>query len=208
MRHHLRGHRSTRGLLYMPALTEDYGGEVRVYESSAAERPCVWLRVTRSDTVSAETAHLTAEAAWELAEQIRYVLRHHYQCDAMPDVAEELKERVERIVADVQDSDPQGWAGYPIDIADRLATAGLLADPLDGDEHCDWSAAPVREDPWSTTTPPVDYPWEPGDPVYPAPPPEPEVRTFCASCGQSFRGELDRCPNGCPWETDEGMDEG
>jgi hypothetical protein len=80
---HLTGERSDRGFLHMPALNDSYGANaVRVFESSSAIGPHLWLRVR--DGGDTPVAHLTAEQAWQLKEQIEYLLEHHYQGDARP----------------------------------------------------------------------------------------------------------------------------
>ena len=73
---------SSRGFAYMPELKGTYRDAVKVYESSAATEPCVWLRVKEGDYSA--TAHVTAEVAWAFAEQIMTVVRDHYHGDARP----------------------------------------------------------------------------------------------------------------------------
>lgn len=70
----------------MPAINgafagEPNGDEVSVYESSSAEGPHLWLNVTDSPV------HLTAENAWRLSDQLRELVRNHYQGDATPEWA-------------------------------------------------------------------------------------------------------------------------
>jgi hypothetical protein len=74
-----------RGFAGMPAVNGEYGGEVDAYESSAASGPHVWLRI--HDGAAAPAVHLTAENAWRLAEQLRTLVRNHYQGDATPEWA-------------------------------------------------------------------------------------------------------------------------
>lgn len=74
-----------RGFAHLPEIVSDYGGSVRVYESSAAEHPAIWLTVEGKPGLvpSAETVsvpmHLSVEAATQLAEQIQHLVSHHYQ---------------------------------------------------------------------------------------------------------------------------------
>lgn len=81
---HLHATRTDRGFEHMPPIPNRDGGEVRVYESSAADGPHLWLRV-RGRTGEG-LAHLTAEDAWKVADQLRWLVEHHYQGDARPEV--------------------------------------------------------------------------------------------------------------------------
>ena len=93
MSEHLTVSTSDRGFDAMPPLEGEYGGHVRVYESSAAMGPHIWLNAVapvdlnrpEGPTVKA-VLHLTAENAWKLAEQIRVLVGDHYQGDARPEV--------------------------------------------------------------------------------------------------------------------------
>ncbi len=75
-----------RGFSALPAIPSTYGGEVRVYESSAAMHPHVWFAVSwptdlnrpHGERVSGHL-HLTVESAQHLAEQLLHVVEHHYQ---------------------------------------------------------------------------------------------------------------------------------
>jgi hypothetical protein len=89
---HLAVETSDRGFDRLPAIPSAYGGNVRVYESSAAMHPHIWLTATapenlnRPDGPTLEAPmHLTAEDAWKLADQLRYLVRNHYQGDAVPE---------------------------------------------------------------------------------------------------------------------------
>ncbi len=74
-----------RGFKRLPPITDSYRStSVRVYESSAAEDPRLWLTVTPPDATTEVFAHLTADDAWRLKEQIEWLLEHHYQGDARP----------------------------------------------------------------------------------------------------------------------------
>ena len=79
---HLIPIRSERGFAQLPPIFGTYGGDVRTYESSAAIAPHVWLQAI--DSNGEATIHLTAEDAWRLADQLRYLVRNHYQGDATP----------------------------------------------------------------------------------------------------------------------------
>jgi hypothetical protein len=78
-----------RGFTHLPPVPSTHGGrtrgEVRAYESSSAEGPHVWLVVRcheRLDPGRPEIegiAHLTAEDAWRLAEQLVTLVLGHYQ---------------------------------------------------------------------------------------------------------------------------------
>lgn len=72
---------TNRGFRYVEPVkaTPGYDGLVRVYESSAASRPCVWISADPSDMVVGTTVHLTVEDALMFAEDIIRVCRNHYQ---------------------------------------------------------------------------------------------------------------------------------
>jgi hypothetical protein len=82
---HLTPTVSERGFTRLPPIVGAYGGTVRVYESSAAIGPHIWLAVnedasSRVDQMAAEAhSHLTVEAAGQLADQLRWLIDHHYQ---------------------------------------------------------------------------------------------------------------------------------
>jgi hypothetical protein len=83
-----------RGFNWYPPLPGDYGGDVRVSESSAAEGPHLWLtvreRINPNDPASElkdAGVHLTAEDAWRLHEQLERAVRTHYHGDATPEWA-------------------------------------------------------------------------------------------------------------------------
>jgi hypothetical protein len=73
---HLASTTSDRGFDRYPAIPGAYGGEVQVYESSAASGPHVWLKASESPL------HLTAENATKLAEQLLALVANHYQNEA------------------------------------------------------------------------------------------------------------------------------
>lgn len=89
---HLTVSTSGRGFDGLPPIPSEYGGEVSVYESSAAGSPHIWLRaeapidLNRPGGPTHETAmHLTAENAWRLGEQLIFLVRNHYQGGASPE---------------------------------------------------------------------------------------------------------------------------
>lgn len=73
---HLAVRTTSRGFAHYLAIPGAYGGEVEVYESSAASGPHVWLKVTESPL------HLTAANATKLAEQLLALVANHYQNEA------------------------------------------------------------------------------------------------------------------------------
>lgn len=56
---------------------------MRVYESSAAMGPHIWLSMAVPEWMSRSAGdpavHLTVEDALKLADQLRYLVEHHYQ---------------------------------------------------------------------------------------------------------------------------------
>lgn len=80
---HLKATTTDRGFDHLPPILSTYPAEsVRVYESSAASRPCIWLASTErgEDGRAVEVAvHLAVEDALKLAEQIQYLAANHYQ---------------------------------------------------------------------------------------------------------------------------------
>ena len=86
MSDHLTPKQSNRGFAHLPAIPGAYGGEAKVYESSAASGPHLWLCVTEPTEANKPggpfveaTLHLTVENAAKLAEQIQYLIANHYQ---------------------------------------------------------------------------------------------------------------------------------
>lgn len=90
MSDHLTPTMTDRGFRHLPSIPDAYGlAEARVYESSSAEGAHLWLGIVPhpsqpKDPDGCATVHLTAEAAWQLKEQIEHLLAHHYQGDARP----------------------------------------------------------------------------------------------------------------------------
>lgn len=83
--------KTDRGFKHMPALPSRYGGTIRTYESSSAEVPSIWVTIECPVDLNDPTgptkeavAHLEVDAAWLLAEQLRYLVEHHYQGDFRP----------------------------------------------------------------------------------------------------------------------------
>lgn len=88
---HLQPTTTDRGFKHMPPIPSKYGGDVKVYESSAAIGPHLWLRaespvdMNKPDGPTVEAViHLRADDAWHLSEQLQWLLEHHYQGDARP----------------------------------------------------------------------------------------------------------------------------
>lgn len=71
----------------MEPITCAYGSEVKVYESSAASGPHIWLNVQTDVGVLTQqkpgegTAHLTLEQAELLRDQLSHLISHHYQTE-------------------------------------------------------------------------------------------------------------------------------
>jgi hypothetical protein len=92
---------SDRGFARLPEIPGSYGGVTRVYESSAAEHPHIWLAITEPvdlnehgicmhygralgdagcDCGSKEAhAHLSIENATALRDQLTWIIDNHYQ---------------------------------------------------------------------------------------------------------------------------------
>ena len=78
--------KSERGFLYAERVYSEYGGYVRVYESSTASSPHLWVTVLSpvslnnpdGPTVNA-VAHLTLENAGVLRDQLSALIDNHYQ---------------------------------------------------------------------------------------------------------------------------------
>lgn len=81
---HLRPETSQRGFAQYPPIVDSYQSErVRVYESSAASEPHIWLSIealvaAADEPAPPRKAHLTLEQATQLAEQINHAIEHHY----------------------------------------------------------------------------------------------------------------------------------
>lgn len=76
---------SSRGFKQMEPIMTDYGHEVRVFESSNAKGPCIWLAIERSttsptmDDTEPRSAHLTLEDAKLIRDQLDWLIHNHYQ---------------------------------------------------------------------------------------------------------------------------------
>lgn len=86
MTNHLQPETTDRGFNRLPQIAGDYGGRVRVYESSAAMAPHIWLKATSPVDLNRPEGpeqsvhvHLTLDSARELMEQIGWLVDHHYQ---------------------------------------------------------------------------------------------------------------------------------
>ena len=60
-----------------------YGGRMRVYESSSAMAPRIWLTVLQADGESA-TLHMSLDAARDLVADLSDLIEHHYQLAEEP----------------------------------------------------------------------------------------------------------------------------
>lgn len=83
---HLEVTTTDRGFQHLPPIPSSYGGEVAVYESSAASGPHLWLKATAPVDLNepdgpthSVPAHLTIEDAEHLADQLHYLITNHYQ---------------------------------------------------------------------------------------------------------------------------------
>lgn len=94
---HLRYTTTDRGFRYLPPIPGTHGGQpagsVSVRESSAASGPHLWISARhpsdRNDPTSAPAegcVHIRTEDAWRFADQIRYLVEHHYQGSAVPEL--------------------------------------------------------------------------------------------------------------------------
>jgi hypothetical protein len=79
---------SSRGFKRGEPIPSTYGGAVRVYESSSAMAPHLWVAVTcpadlnKPDGPEVEAvAHITLESAEALRDQLTFLIDHHYQMD-------------------------------------------------------------------------------------------------------------------------------
>lgn len=119
--------RTSRGLArFVDPVKVRHGGEIRVYESSAADSPHVWLD-------AAPTSHLAAADAWLLARQLMWLLVNHYQGDARPagyrQYAVAALDAALAQTADTPKLWPPGWG--LLDALDRLGYTVVRAAPGD-----------------------------------------------------------------------------
>lgn len=76
-----------RGFKHYEPIETSYGHEIRVYESSAATRPCIWLSVKLTEEESRNSgiapceanAHMTIEQAEMVRDAIDTAIKNHYQ---------------------------------------------------------------------------------------------------------------------------------
>lgn len=85
---HLIVKTSDRGFDCLPEIPSEYGGQVRVYESSTATQPCIWLMAEAPVNLNEPTGamleapiHLTVKNAKKLAQQLMFLVENHYQND-------------------------------------------------------------------------------------------------------------------------------
>lgn len=79
--------RSSRGLEHLDSIPSTYGGEIKIYESSLAEHPHIWVDIAqpvdlndpKSGVLVEAVAHLPIEGAALLAKQLTYLADNHYQ---------------------------------------------------------------------------------------------------------------------------------
>lgn len=72
-----------RGFKHMPPIPGTYGGEVQVYESSSADHPHIWLKVSGPDTdpdesIPTGTVHLSVGDAERHIAHVRFLIDNHY----------------------------------------------------------------------------------------------------------------------------------
>jgi hypothetical protein len=86
---HLEPTSNDRGFKSLPSIAATHGDSMEVYESSNAEGPHLWLKVRGTHENGgangeqvATAVQLTAESAQQLAQQLAWLLEHHYQGDA------------------------------------------------------------------------------------------------------------------------------
>lgn len=79
---HLRFSTSERGLKYMPTIYGEGVSLVRVYESSLAEEPRIWVYVEDRAGERIAQAHMSLDEARQLAEQLVVLVENHYQIRA------------------------------------------------------------------------------------------------------------------------------
>lgn len=149
-RAHLDSTPSARGFTQYQALTGECAATVRVYESSSATTPRVWLNVIepadRNDgalaaatgvpytgRVNDATIELDVEQAWRLADQLRALVVNHYHADHRGELvpewaADEIEQRVfaklhqfhRDFAPDPFNDEPGHWAGSGADHAPVL----------------------------------------------------------------------------------------
>lgn len=75
-----------RGFRHLPPIETSYGAIVRTYESSAADRPFVWLVTWDGGDIPDDEhqIHLTTEEAARLARHLMWLVENHYQTAGRP----------------------------------------------------------------------------------------------------------------------------
>lgn len=73
-----------RGFAHYTPIATQYGHVVRVYESSSAWQPSLWLKIELKEKVGGidpeeATAHLSLDQARELRDQLDHLITNHYQ---------------------------------------------------------------------------------------------------------------------------------
>ena len=78
---HLTPKLTDRGFGHLPPIQGAYGGNVAVYESSAASGPHIWLCATPAEIEANPdvTVHLSLESAEHLRDQLTWLIENHYQ---------------------------------------------------------------------------------------------------------------------------------
>lgn len=76
---HLVPEVTNRWFKHLPVIDHTRPGHVKVYESSAADQPCIWLNVAGGSAEGAGHAHLTLDQARKIADQLNWLADHHYQ---------------------------------------------------------------------------------------------------------------------------------
>lgn len=82
---------TARGFQHHEPIPSEYGGEVRVYESSAASGPHIWLTATAPENLNDPEGnevkaplHLTLANATRLRDQLTQLIENHYQVSNTP----------------------------------------------------------------------------------------------------------------------------
>lgn len=67
-----------RGFKNYAPIEGTYGDSVRLFESSRADRPCIWVSVTDMNGTES-MVHLTLEDATRLKDHLKHLTKNHYQ---------------------------------------------------------------------------------------------------------------------------------
>ena len=75
-----------RGFKHTTPVPSEYGGQIHVYESSAASAPHIWLSLDYPANLNEPNgemlegvAHLTLDSVDELIDRLQYLRDNHYQ---------------------------------------------------------------------------------------------------------------------------------